>query len=535
MSFWSKLSSNQSLMNKLDGAELIGGEEIRRKFTAEHPQWIHFGAGNIFRSFVSEIAQKLICSNSIKGGIIVADAFDHDIIDKCYKPNDNHFLLCLLNPDGDFTLNLISSVAEALAPCNNSADMARIQACFENPSLEIVSFSITEKGYDIRGMDGQILPEIARDIKNGIDHPTSTLPLLLCCLWHRYNICRKGLTLLAFDNCYHNGDKLCASVHDLIALYRECGELSGEFVQWIDDGGVTFPLTMIDRITPRPTAAARKQLLARGFEEIDPVLTHQGISVAPYVNAEPISYLVVEDHFAGSRPAFERAGVKLSSRQKVILCENMKIETCLNPLQTSLAIFGILLSKRYISDCMADPDLNKMIRLMGKEGIAVVQDPEVISPEEFLREVIEERLPNRYIFDQPARIATDSSNKINIRCGLTIEKYAAAGLDPLSLKAVPLTIAAYVRYLCQCDDDHVSYQMAPDPKMDYLSKIGRTICIEDPLREDSSAAIDNILNNKMIIGCSLADHGLFSTVKEMIVSMCQLHGVRKTLQKTLRE
>ena len=48
MSFWSKLSSNQSLMNKLDGAELIGGEEIRRKFTAEHPQWIHFGAGNIF-------------------------------------------------------------------------------------------------------------------------------------------------------------------------------------------------------------------------------------------------------------------------------------------------------------------------------------------------------------------------------------------------------------------------------------------------------------------------------------------------------
>ena len=136
--------------------------------TRKNPIWLHFGAGNIFRGFIASLQQRLLNEGLSDRGIIAADTFDYEIIDKIYKPFDNLTLNVSLNSDGSSDCEIIGSVAEALkADSSDENEIEKFKRIFRSPSLQMISFTITEKGYAIKNTSGELLPVVKADIENG--------------------------------------------------------------------------------------------------------------------------------------------------------------------------------------------------------------------------------------------------------------------------------------------------------------------------------------------------------------------------------
>ncbi len=307
------------------------------------------------------------------------------------------------------------------------------------------------------------------------------------------------------------------------------------FVAWLEDESrVSFPWTMIDKITPCPSRAVAERLEAMGIEGMTPVATARGSCVAPFVNAEAPGYLVIEDRFPNGRPPLEKAGAYMTDRETVNMAERMKVTTCLNPLHTALAVFGCLLGYERICDEMRDGDLVRLVRRIGYcEGLPVAADPGIISPGAFLDEVVERRFPNPFMPDTPQRIAADTSQKIPIRFGETIKSYVNdPDRDPAGLTAVPLVLAGWLRYLLGVDDAGGAMAVSPDPMLDALREALSGIALGDP--GSVGDRLDPILANAGLFGVDLADAGLDERVAGYFREMIAGPGaVRATLRKTL--
>ena len=59
--------------------------EKAMKKTKENPFWIHFGAGNLFRAFQANVVQQLLNQGVLDKGIIAAEGYDYEIIEKHYR------------------------------------------------------------------------------------------------------------------------------------------------------------------------------------------------------------------------------------------------------------------------------------------------------------------------------------------------------------------------------------------------------------------------------------------------------------------
>ncbi len=475
-----------------------------REATAKEPVWIHFGAGNIFRAFIAVLQQRLLDAGEADRGIVAADTFDVDNIRMIYGGYDNLTMCVTLNADATMDKEIVASVSEALVvqPAE-AADYARAKEIFAAPSLQMVSFTITEKGYALRRMDGSYLPVVAEDLKAGPAAPRHAMTIVAALLLHRYRNGQAPLAVVSMDNCSHNGEKLRGSILEVARAWTEAGLTEPGFLAWLEDENkVSFPWSMIDKITPRPAPAVQQMLADAGIEDMAPLETPRGTFVAPFVNAERPQYLVVEDRFPNGRPPLEKAGVYFTTRETVNLTERMKVTTCLNPLHTALAVYGCLLGYTLICEEMKDEDLVRLVRRLGYvEGLPVVTDPGILSPKAFIDEVVEQRLPNPFMPDAPQRIATDTSQKVGIRFGETIKSYVAENRPMDGLVALPLAIAGWLRYLLGVDDEGREMPLSGDPLLEDLRAQLHGITLGAP--DSVGDRLQPILSNTLIFGSDL--------------------------------
>jgi len=510
--------------------------ETMVKNTKETLVWIHFGAGNIFRGFIASLQQILLNEGIVTSGIIAADTFDYDIIDKIYTPHDSMTLNVTLNPCGSTSREIIASVAEGIrADSSDTEQILKLKEIFVKPSLQIVSFTITEKGYALANMAGELMSVVVEDMKQGPSKAKHAMSLVTALLFERYKACKAPIALVSMDNCSRNGEKLKNSVLTIVKEWCENGFVDEGFVEFIsDESCVSFPWSMIDKITPRPHKVVEESLANDGIEDMKPIITGKNTFIAPFVNAEKSQYLVIEDNFANGRPPLEKAGVYMTDRDTVNNTEKMKVTTCLNPLHTAMSVYGCLLSYNLICEEMKDKEIVALIKRLGYiEGLPVVVDPKILIPKNFIDEVVEKRLPNPFIPDAPQRIATDTSQKVGIRFGETIKSYVATGKSLDVLVSIPLAIAGWLRYLLAVDDEMQAMEVSSDPLKNELQSQLSGIEVGNP--NSYAGQLKNILTNEVIFGLNLVEIGLSDKIEQFFIELIAGKGaVRATLKKYLK-
>ncbi len=502
------------------------------KNTKENPFWVHFGAGNIFRAFQANAVERMLRNGDLDCGLVVAEGFDYEIIEKKYRPNDNYSILVTLKADGNVEKTVVGSIAEScILDSDSETEFGRLKEIFAKDSLQMATFTITEKGYSLVNGQGAILPAIQKDYKEGPEKPESYLGKVAALLYERFKSGAKPIAMVSTDNCSHNGDKLYLAINAFAGAWVENALVEQEFLNYINDSTkVSFPWSMIDKITPRPDASVENILKEDGLEDLAPVVTSKNTYVAPFVNAEETEYLVIEDTFPNGRPALEKAGFYFTDRETVDKVERMKVCTCLNPLHTALAVYGCLLGYEKISDEMKDAELKKLVETIGyKEGLPVVINPGILDPKEFIDTVLNVRVPNPFMPDTPQRIATDTSQKLSIRFGETIKNYQKSGLDLKELKCIPLVFAGWLRYLTGVNDQGEVFELSPDPMIAQIRPYVEDLKLGQAVDEKKLAPM---LHDSKIWGIDLYEVGMAELVVSYLNELLAGTGaVRAVLQK----
>lgn len=526
------LENLESLKKVLDDGPKYDVEALRKN-TSKNPKWLAFGTGNIFRGYIARIAQEMANSASWNSGIIAVESFSDENIKNSLTPHDNLTISVTLHKDGSSHTELIANLAESFLI---SAEYERMQEIFRDPNLQLASYTITEKGYGIKDSNGQFSEMVKAEMEGPEKEAKNLMVQTAFLMYERYKAGAYPLTLLSIDNCSENGTVLRNAVLAVADEMVKNGRFDEGFLSYLEDEKqVSFPWTMIDKITPSPSKmVADKLVIDLGIE--DAGLIDRGVNRpahAPFVNSEEAEYLVIEDKFVNGRPPFEKSKAMLTNRETVKKIETMKVTTCLNPLHTAMSIYGCIFQIPSIAEVMKDNEIVSLIKnICYKEALPVVVDPGIINPKEFADEVINTRLPNPYIPDQPSRIAMDTSQKVAIRFGHTIKTYMENdNLDSSELKYIPLALAGWLRYLLGVTDDGEEFNISSDPLLDQLKNKLKGIELG---KFEKTEGLKNLLHDTSIFGVDLYQAGLAEKIIGYFEELCSQKGaVRATLKKYL--
>lgn len=137
-------------------------------------------------------------------------------------------------PDGSKELEVLASVAgEYLINGTRSEDEEKVKEFFRSKRLQMLSFTITEKGYALRDIQGALLPQVKKDLEEGPDKCRSAIAHTTALLLVRYKSGACPLALVSMHNCSHNGDKLKAAVLEIAKEWTSRGYPDEGFIHYL--------------------------------------------------------------------------------------------------------------------------------------------------------------------------------------------------------------------------------------------------------------------------------------------------------------
>ena len=195
--------------------------------TEAHPTWVHFGSGSLFRAFHAMLQQSLVEQGLVKGGLYTAETFDYEMVEASYAPYDNLSILVTLMPDGNLEKTVVGTVAGGLrADPAFPEDYERLKEIFRNPSLQLITFTITEKGYALTGIDGKFTALAEADFAAGPHKGKLAMSKVASLLLERFHAGGTPMAVVSTDNCSHNGEKVRLGVTTMVEKWLENGFVS---------------------------------------------------------------------------------------------------------------------------------------------------------------------------------------------------------------------------------------------------------------------------------------------------------------------
>ena len=389
---------------------------------------VHLGVGNFHRGHQAVYTDAVLARGDTSWGIIGVSLRSQQTRTLLQRQD---FLYSVNFKDSrSECLQVVGSVMDVLCAPDDPEKVLKVMC---DPSVKIVSLTITEKGY---AWPSGELP----DWRSSQFH-TSNASALLYIVEALYRRHQRGLppfTLLSCDNLPGNGKILKSLVIDLAK------ERDHAFAESLADG-LACPSSMVDRIVPQPTA--------RDLANSTSLL---GVSDHAAIVTEPFGQWIIEDNFPTGRPEWSICdGVEFTS--DVTPYEEMKLRL-LNGAHTFIALFGQLSGHRYVSDVMQSRVARRFLGDFWQSTFRTLGIGRDLS--QYTNHLVE-RFNNRYLCHETSQIASDTSQKISQRIVQPLlalyeinedTKYhsaivalwyeylrtAANVVDPLSTKLVPL-------------------------------------------------------------------------------------------------
>ncbi|WP_338720581.1 mannitol dehydrogenase family protein [Devosia sp. XK-2] len=284
--------------------------------------------------------------------------------------------------------HVTGAMIDYIQPGNSAEVIARLA----DPSIRIVSLTITEGGYYIDPASQTFdptHPDIVWDAAH-FDTPKTAFGLILAGLVKRRAAGLAPFTVMSCDNIPGNGHVTENAVAGLAAL------IDPALADWVTSS-VAFPNGMVDRITPATSDRERK-LLADQF----------GIDDAWPVFCESFKQWVLEDNFPAGRPALEKVGVQFVP--DVAPYEHMKIRI-LNGGHATIAYPAGLLDIHFVHEAMEHPLVAAFLKKVEADEIIPVVPPVPNTDLNAYFALCERRFANPKIGDTVRRLALDGSNR----------------------------------------------------------------------------------------------------------------------------
>lgn len=363
---------------------------------------LHLGLGAFHRAHQAVYTDDALASAGGDWRIIGANLHSHVLPEAMAAQNH---LYTVLTRGEDTSARVIAAHAATMG-----GDAAAILRAACDPSIRVVTLTVSEKGYGIdrAAMDLDAAhPDMAADLAR--PHAPRGVPgLLVAALAARRKAGIAPFTLLSCDNLPDNGHLLRAAVLGF-ARRTDPG-----LAAWITDA-VAFPCCMVDRITPAPSPATEADAQA---------LTHHRDLAA--VETEPFRQWVIEDHFPSGRPAWEAGGAQFTGNVRP--WEAMKLRM-LNGAHSLIAYAGQLTGLETVRDVMADAALAPLVARHMRAAALTLPRGAGLDPEGYAQ-TLTARFANPGLAHATAQIAMDGTEKLPQRWFAPALDLLAAGMDP---------------------------------------------------------------------------------------------------------